>query len=139
MFRKFVIAELGVLTTDPAINSAIAEWPFPSLAKSKGTRLGTLDMTHFYPAPMRMDETCHVHTGFPENLQRPMENIVDAFLYLGPGDSMVTEQMQSVAPPRAGPLSSTTARAGRICFLPFDCLRSGRTEKWSSRELARSR
>ena len=84
----FVISHLGTFDEDQPILSAspFASWPTPSLARAKGTWLGALDLSHFLPAPIRVDEHCNVHTEFPKPLQRPMEDLVDAFLYLGPGE-----------------------------------------------------
>ena len=33
-----------------------------------------------------IDKDCNVHNEFPKNLQKPMADLVDAFLYLGPQD-----------------------------------------------------
>src|SRR4051794_36851783 len=89
----FVIAEIGVFTSDSAIKRAIASWPSPSIAKAEGTWIGVSDFPKFYPPPMRIDQDCYLHTTFPEEMQKPMENFVDAFLYLGPSDLMLTEQI----------------------------------------------
>jgi hypothetical protein len=92
----FVISDLGFFDTDlPFLSSgALANWPIPSLARAKGTTLGALDLAHFLPPPMRVSEDdCTVHNEFPKSLQKPMENLVDAFLYLGPQDLRLTEKM----------------------------------------------
>ena len=69
-------------------------WPTPSLARAKGTWLGALDLGHFLPPPIRIDEKdCQVHTEFPKMLQKPMEELVDAFLYLGPQDLRLSEKI----------------------------------------------
>jgi hypothetical protein len=91
----FVISDLGLFDTDlPTLSSgALASWPIPSLARAKGTWLGALDLGHFLPALTMIDEDCNVHNHFPKNLQRPMADLVDAFLYLGPQDLRLLEQM----------------------------------------------
>ena len=92
----FVISELGVFDTDLPIlsSSRLATWPIPSLARAKGTWLGALDLGHFLPPPIRIDEKdCQVHTEFPKMLQKPMEELVDAFLYLGPQDLRLSEKI----------------------------------------------
>jgi hypothetical protein len=92
----FVISDLGFFDTDlPLLSSgALATWPAPSLASAKGTSLGALDLTHFLPPPLRVSEDdCTVHNEFPKSLQKPMENLVDAFLYLGPQDLRLNEKM----------------------------------------------
>src|SRR6267142_409468 len=91
-----VISELGIFDTDlPTLSSTrLAGWPIPSLARAKGTWLGALDLSHFIPPPIRIDEKdCQVHNEFPKALQKPMEDLVDAFLYLGPQDLRLREKI----------------------------------------------
>ena len=92
----FVISELGVFDTDlPTLSSSrLAKWPIPSLALAKGTWLGALDLGHFIPPPIIIHEgDCEVHNEFPKPLQRPIEDLVDAFLYLGPQDLRLKEKI----------------------------------------------
>jgi len=91
----FVISDLGFFDTDmPAPpGSPFATWPVPSLARAKGTWLGALDLGHFLPPPTLIDEACNVHHDFPTQLQKPMEDLVDAFLYIGPQDLRLRDQM----------------------------------------------
>jgi hypothetical protein len=92
----FVISDLGMFDTDlPTLSSGrLATWPIPSLARAKGTWLGALDLGHFLPPPILIDEKdCQVHTEFPKMLQKPMEDLVDAFLYLGPQDLRLREKL----------------------------------------------
>ncbi len=92
----FVISDLGMFDTDlPTLSSSrLATWPIPSLARAKGTWLGALDLGHFLPPPIRIDEKdCQVHTEFPKMLQKPMEDLIDAFLYLGPRDLRLREKI----------------------------------------------
>jgi hypothetical protein len=90
-----VISELGVFDTDlPTLSSSrLATWPIPSLALAKGTWLGALDLGHFIPPGTHIDQNCNVHDGFPKALQKPMEELVDAFLYLGPQDLRLREKI----------------------------------------------
>jgi len=91
-----VISELGIFDTDlPTLSSSrLASWPIPSLARAKGTWLGALDLGHFIPPAIRIDEKdCQVHNEFPKALQKPMEDLVDAFLYLGPQDLRLREKI----------------------------------------------
>jgi hypothetical protein len=90
-----VISELGVFDTDlPTLSSSrLATWPIPSMALAKGTWLGALDLGHFIPPGTRIDQDCNVHDGFPKALQKPMEELVDAFLYLGPQDLRLREKI----------------------------------------------
>jgi hypothetical protein len=39
-----------------------------------------------------LDKDCNVRSGFPEEVQKPMAELVDAFLYLGPSDLALTEK-----------------------------------------------
>src|SRR5262249_11453214 len=87
----FVVSEL--IAADMQVAAAFANWQGPSLARLKGTRLGGLDLTHFLPPAPRIDEKdCSVHREFPKHLQKPMEDLVDALLYLGPNDLAMKEQ-----------------------------------------------
>jgi hypothetical protein len=91
-----VISELGIFDTDlPTLSSSrLARWPIPSLAQAKGTWLGASDLGHFIPPAIRIDEKdCQVHNEFPKVLQKPMEDLIDAFLYLGPQDLRLREKI----------------------------------------------
>jgi hypothetical protein len=90
-----VISELGAFDTDlPTLSSSpLATWPIPSLARAKGTWLGALDLGHFIPPGIRIDQDCNVHRDLPKALQKPMEDFVDAFLYLGPQDLRLSEKL----------------------------------------------
>ena len=91
----FVISELGTFDTHlPTLSSSpLATWPIPSLARAKGTWLGALDLGRFLPPPIRIDQDCNVHREFPKVLQKRMEDLVDAFLYLGPQDLRLREKL----------------------------------------------
>ena len=91
----YVISGLGIFEADlPTLaGSSFASWPVPSLVRAKGTWLGGLDLSHFVPAPTMLSPDCSIHTGFPKQLQRPMEDYVDAFLYLGPQSLKLKEKM----------------------------------------------
>jgi hypothetical protein len=92
--RTFVISDFGIVHAPPIISEAFVAWPVPSLALAKGTWLGVLDLTHFYePMTTIHDGDCAVHREFPKHLQKPMADLVDAFLYLGPLDLELKEQV----------------------------------------------
>lgn len=89
----FVISDLGIFDTRlPTLsNSPFKTWPVPSLAWARGTWLGSLELTRFalLPGPYAIDsKDCVV---FKPLLH--MENLVDAFLYLGPQDLRLAEQI----------------------------------------------
>ncbi len=86
----FVISEL--IAADAQASAAFANWPNPSIARAKGTWVGALDLGHFLPPPTLIDQDCNVHYDFPKHLQKPMEDLVDAFLYLGPKELALKEQ-----------------------------------------------
>jgi hypothetical protein len=53
-----------------------------------------LDLCHFLPPPTRItEEDCAVHHELPKVLQRPLEDLVDGFLYLGPQDLLLREKI----------------------------------------------
>jgi hypothetical protein len=90
----FVISELADFDTElpQPLASPFASWPIPSLARAKGTWLGALGISKFFSSVM-MDKDCNLRNEFPEEVQKPMEDLVDAFLYLGPQDLRLFEQI----------------------------------------------
>jgi len=96
----FILSDLGTFDTDlPSLsNSKFANWPTPALARTKGTWLGAMDLSYFLPPPTRIDQDCNVHHEFPRTLQKPMEELVDAFLYLGPQDLRLREKIPADIP-----------------------------------------
>jgi len=91
----FVISDLLMFNADsPDVpGSPFAVWPIPSIARAKGTWLGALDLGHFSPPLIMIDQDCNTQNGFPRGLQKPMAELVDAFLYLGPPDLALWEKM----------------------------------------------
>jgi hypothetical protein len=92
---SFVVSDLGAFDTElPNLSaSPFASWPIPSLTRAKGTWLGALEWTQFYGWFLRFDEDCNVHYYVSEEFQKPMEDLVDAFLYLGPQDLRLLEKI----------------------------------------------
>jgi hypothetical protein len=93
--RTFVISDLGDFDAKlPALSSSpFATWPVPSLVRAKGTWLGAFGLVHFFPPTIWTDKDCNVHNEFPKNEQKPMADLVDAFLYLGSQDLKLKAQM----------------------------------------------
>jgi hypothetical protein len=91
----FVVFDLGTFDSDlPALTGTTLEtWPIPSLIGAKGTKLGALDIGHFIPPPIMIDQDCKVSREYPKEMQKPMSDLVDAFLYLGPGALRLKEPM----------------------------------------------
>jgi hypothetical protein len=85
----FVISELGAFDTGRSdlTSSPFARWQVPSLARSKGTWLGAVELMQFFPVGA-LGSDCEVGKGFGQ----PMADFVDAFLYLGPQDLRLSEQ-----------------------------------------------
>ena len=65
----------------------------PVSGSSEWDVVGRLDLGHFFPAPISMDEQCQIHNEFPKELQKPMGDLVDAFLYLNPEGLVLREQI----------------------------------------------
>ncbi len=87
----FVVSDL--FAADAEVLAAFADLSSPSLVRMKGTRIGALDLSHFLPSATRIDEKdCTVHNAFPKQLQRPMEDLADAVLFLGVPDLAMKEQ-----------------------------------------------
>ena len=91
----FVISEFGVFgenSTDPS-KALFASWPIPAIARVKDTSLGRLDLKAFLPPPYTMDQDCKPHTDFTGPLRKPVEELFDAVLYLGPLDLRLREKI----------------------------------------------
>jgi hypothetical protein len=82
----FVISDLGNYDT-----SRFVSWPNPSLVPTKGTWLGALSPSDIWTPGVTIID-CNVQIGFPRELQKHVEDVVDAFLYLGPRDLRLFEQ-----------------------------------------------
>ena len=91
----FVISDLGTFEADlvDLSSSPLGTWPVPSLARTKGTWLGALYLDHFFPPGITVDQDCNASSEFPKSLQKPVSDLVDALLYLGPQNLRLNEQM----------------------------------------------
>ena len=90
----FIIESLEGLNLEPSqlLSSPFSNWPIPSLAQAKRTWLGALKLSRFQPPPVIL-RNCVAKNEFPEGEDKPMENLVDAFLYLGAPGLALREQM----------------------------------------------
>jgi hypothetical protein len=91
----FVISEFGVFgenSTD-ASKALLASWPIPAIASVKGSSLGRLDLKAFLPPPYVVDQNCNPHADFTGPLRKPVEELFDAVLYLGPQDLRLWEKI----------------------------------------------
>jgi len=91
----FVISELGAFGTNltDISHSPFATWPIPALARIKATWLGKLGLSKFLPPPNIIDQDCNPHNDFPAPLRKPVEELFDAVLYLGPQDLRLWEKV----------------------------------------------
>jgi hypothetical protein len=91
----FVISELGTFGTNQTdlSNGPFATWPIPALARIKATWVGRLDLSRFLPPPNVVDQDCNPHNDFPAPLRKPVEELFDAVLYLGPQDLRLWEKV----------------------------------------------
>jgi hypothetical protein len=94
------VSDLGTFDTEsPSLSSGpFVSWPIPYFARAKGTWLGALDLSEFLPPGLSIDGDCNVRIVVLKSMQRPMEDFVDAFLYFGPQDLRLKEQMPAENP-----------------------------------------
>jgi hypothetical protein len=82
----FVIADSMVFDIDSPDhkNGPFVGWPAPSLALTKGTWLGDSEASQFWPPMIKVDQDCNVEFSHVKELQKPLSELADAVLYLGP-------------------------------------------------------
>ncbi|HZQ17617.1 MAG TPA: hypothetical protein VFA90_02765 [Terriglobales bacterium] len=86
----FVINNLADDLNVPASAvSRFANWPVPSLAAARDTWLGGMQLAKVFPVPFSLNQECQPVYNFPQ--ERPMADLVDAFLYLGPSGLRLAE------------------------------------------------
>jgi hypothetical protein len=64
---------------------------WPSLLRTKNSRLGSLGLDSFFASPLWADEDCNVSEAFATGPSKTIAGQIDAFLYLGPQKSLLTE------------------------------------------------
>jgi hypothetical protein len=91
----FIIEEVWYFSANSATSpqNPFTKWQPQSLAKIKNTWIANVGLDSFAPPPVMIDKNCKATSGFPESLQKPMGELVDAILYLGPGDLRLKEQL----------------------------------------------
>jgi hypothetical protein len=91
----FVISEFGIFgeNSPDAAKALPANWPIPAIARVKGTSMGKLGLKSFLPPPYVMDQDCNFHNDFTGPLRKPVEELFDAVLYLGPLDLRLWEKI----------------------------------------------
>ena len=95
--RTFVISDFGYYGAD---NQNIAldlstQGPVPALIGTKGSPLGSLNLSAFLPTPITTDQDCNVVNEFEGKTPRPVAALIDAFLYLGPQTLRLREPMSA--------------------------------------------
>ena len=118
----FVISDLGIYDTNRQDGSVspFALWPYPSLALTKGSWLGALPRSDIFRTPINVDvdgDTCKVQLSLPPDQQKPIEDFVDALLYLGPQDFRLNEPMPADIALDADYMTELRRRESLIGFL----------------------
>lgn len=74
------------------LEKRLASWPVPSLVTIKGTWLADMDFAYFFTPILIGTPNGEVHAGFPAGISS-ISKAVDGFLYLGPGNLLLSERM----------------------------------------------
>ena len=93
--KTFVISDLGYYGTgDKSVGDANAPGGvWPSLLRTKNSRLGSLGLDSFMPSPITTDQECNVTEAFAGKPSKTVADQIDAFLYLGPQRSLLAEPL----------------------------------------------
>jgi hypothetical protein len=93
--RTFVVTDLGYYGTGdeslPDVNAAVGVWP--SLIRTKNSKLGSLGLDSFMPSPITTDQDCNVVDAFAGSSSKTVADQIDAFLYLAPQKSQLAEPL----------------------------------------------
>jgi hypothetical protein len=93
--RTFVISEFGYYGTgnEPLGDMNAPGGVWPSLLRTKNSRLGSLGLDAFLTSPITTDQDCNVSDAFAGKSSRTIADQIDAFLYLGPQQSSLAEPL----------------------------------------------
>ena len=93
--RTFVISELWDydVSKEPFESLSAPGGVWPSLLRTKNSRLGSLGLDAFMESPITTDQDCNVREAFPADPSKTVADRVDAFLYLGPQKEPLTEPL----------------------------------------------
>jgi hypothetical protein len=93
--RTFVISDFGYYGTgdEPLGDANGPGGVWPSLLRTKNSRLGSLGLDSFMPSPLITDQDCNVADAFAGKPSKTVADQIDAFLYLGPQRSLLTEPL----------------------------------------------
>ncbi len=93
--RTFVVGEFWDydVSNEPLESLGAPGGVWPSLLRTKSSRLGSLSLDAFMESPLTTDEDCNVREAFPSEPSRNIADRIDAFLYLGPQRSQLMEPL----------------------------------------------
>jgi hypothetical protein len=93
--RTFVISEFWDydVSNEPLESLSAPGGVWPSLLRTKNSRLGSLSLDAFMQSPLTTDEDCNVREAFPADPSKTVADRIDAFLYLGPQKAPLTEPL----------------------------------------------
>ena len=93
--RTFVISDFGYYGTgdEPLGDANAPGGVWPSLLRTKNSRLGSLSLDSFLPSPLTTDQDCNVVDAFAGESSKTVADQIDAFLYLGPQKSLLAESL----------------------------------------------
>jgi hypothetical protein len=93
--RTFVISDFGYYGTgdEPLGDGNAPGGVWPSLLRTKNSRLGSLGLDSFIPSPLTTDQDCNVMDAFAGKSSKTVADQIDAFLYLGPQKSLLAEPL----------------------------------------------
>jgi hypothetical protein len=93
--RTFVITDLGSYGTgDESLSDVTAPGGiWPSLLRTKHSRIGTLGLSAFFQSPITTDQDCNVTDAFAGKSSKTVADQIDAFLYLGPQKFLLAEPL----------------------------------------------
>jgi len=91
----FVISDLGYYGTgdEPLADVNASGGVWPSLLRTKNSRLGSLGLDSFLTSPLTTDQDCNVSEAFGRKPSKTVADQIDAFLYLGPQKSLLAEPL----------------------------------------------
>lgn len=89
----YIVDELGDydVSHEPITRFTTAGGEWPSLLKTRDTTLGALSLDSFLQSPIFTDDNCNVTEVFPSTPPKRVSDQIDAFLYLGPQTSRLSE------------------------------------------------
>jgi len=91
--RTFVISDLGYYGDERLGDVTASGGVWPSLLRTKNSKLGSLGLDSFLPSPITTDQDCNVSDAFSSSPSKTVADQIDAFLYLGPQKSLLAEPL----------------------------------------------